>query len=104
MGAAENKTMRAILEYLAYRGVFAWRNNNAPTYDSRKGVFRRAISPPGAPDIIGVMPGDGRFLGIEVKTRTGRVSPSQETFLSEIRASGGRAFVARSVRDVEEYL
>ena len=104
MGAAENKTTRAILEYLAYRGVFAWRNNNAPTYDSRKGVFRRAISPPGAPDIIGVMPPDGRLLGIEVKTRTGRVSPAQDAFLTEIQRMGGVGFVARGVKDVEDNL
>lgn len=59
-------------------------------------------STPGVPDIVGVY--DGKFLGIEVKTRNGVVSPHQKQFIDNINAAGGLAFVARSVQDVVEKL
>jgi hypothetical protein len=52
----------------------------------------------GGADIIGISP-DGRFIGVEVKTKTGRVSQEQDRFISAVRAAGGIAGVARSVED-----
>lgn len=54
---------------------------------------------PGCPDVLGQL-NDGRLLGVEVKSRTGRASPEQAQFLERIRAAGGVAFVARDCRDV----
>lgn len=58
---------------------------------------------PGCPDVLGQMK-DGRLLGVEVKSRTGRPSPEQSVFLERIRAAGGVAFVARDCRDVNREL
>ncbi|MBK8664996.1 MAG: VRR-NUC domain-containing protein [Burkholderiales bacterium] len=58
---------------------------------------------PGCPDVLGQMK-DGRLLGVEVKSRTGRPSPEQSLFLERIRAAGGVAFVARDCRDVNREL
>jgi hypothetical protein len=52
----------------------------------------------GSADIIGIAPG-GRFLAVEVKTKTGRVSPDQARFIEHVKAKGGVAGVARSVQD-----
>jgi len=52
----------------------------------------------GVPDILGIY--KGQFLGIEVKTPKGKLSPEQETFLENIRKHGGIGFVARSIDDV----
>jgi hypothetical protein len=39
------------------------------------------------------------FLSIEVKTPTGRVSPTQQAWLSVVHGAGGIAGIARSVPD-----
>jgi len=64
---------------------------------------RRAIKlgEPGWPDLIG-MTKEGRFVGIEVKARKGEVTPLQVAVIDRINASGGMAFVARSVDEVIE--
>lgn len=56
----------------------------------------------GAADILACY--RGRFLAIEVKSKTGRVSPEQVAFLSEVKRAGGIALVARSVEDVRAAL
>lgn len=43
---------------------------------------------------------DGRFLGCEVKSATGRLRPEQTLFLERINGAGGLGFVARNCRDV----
>jgi VRR-NUC domain. len=89
-----------ILEYLRLRGVFAWRNNTGAAKIG--GRFVR-FGYPGAPDIIGILPG-GRFLGIEVKTPAGTVSEKQDTFRDEAASSGGLVFTAYSVDCVGTWL
>lgn len=54
---------------------------------------------PGCPDILGMLR-DGRFLGVEVKAKAGRLRPEQSVFLERIRCAGGVAFVAHDLRDV----
>ena len=56
----------------------------------------------GTPDILACI--DGRFLAIEVKTATGKVSVLQQIQIDRIHAAGGLALVARSWEDVEKYL
>jgi Holliday junction resolvase len=59
-------------------------------------------STPGVPDIIGCW--KGKLLGIEVKTKSGKLSERQALFIESINLEGGIAFVARSVEDVMERL
>ena len=47
---------------------------------------------------------DGRLLGVEVKSRTGRLRRKQAVFLERIRGAGGVAFVASDCRDVFDNL
>ena len=54
---------------------------------------------PGCPDVLGQL-WDGRLLGVEVKSPTGRLRPEQAVFLDRVRVAGGVAFVARDLRDV----
>ena len=54
-------------------------------------------------DITGCMP-DGRFLGIEVKTKTGSQSPEQRAVAAKIAAFGGLAVVVRSAQEMFEIL
>ena len=54
---------------------------------------------PGCPDVLGQLK-DGRLLGVEVKSPTGKLRPEQADFLDRVRAAGGVAFMARDCRDV----
>lgn len=53
----------------------------------------------GCPDVLGQLR-DGRLLGVEVKSPTGKLRPEQAVFLERIRCAGGVAFMARDCRDV----
>jgi hypothetical protein len=57
----------------------------------------------GSSDILGLLPG-GRFLAVECKAEHGRLSPEQQEFLSDIKAMGGMAIVAKSWTDVDHAL
>ena len=54
---------------------------------------------PGCPDVLGQLK-DGRLIGVEVKSKTGKLRPEQSFFLERIRLAGGVAFMARDCRDV----
>ena len=53
----------------------------------------------GCPDVLGMLI-DGRTLGVEVKSSTGKLSPEQAIFLERINANGGLGFLARNCLDV----
>lgn len=57
---------------------------------------------PGVPDLLCCY--KGRLIGIEVKTERGRASERQLQEIESIRASGGIAFIARTVTDVYNQL
>lgn len=60
------------------------------------------MSAKGIPDLICCQ--NGRMIGIEVKTKTGKVSDDQIEFIRRINEAGGLAFIARSIDDVIETL
>lgn len=101
----ETDIQNAILEYLWYNKIFAWRNNNTPVYDVGGNRFRRMPkwSMKGVSDILGVLP-DGKFLAIEVKRKGAYPSKEQKKFMQGITDSGGRAILARSIEDVRQSL
>ena len=98
----EQTIQRTILEYLNWKHIFCWKNNTAGIYVKARNTYIPSHSP-GVSDILGILPG-GRFLAIEVKSPTGRVSPHQQQFIDMVNAAGGLAFVARSVEEVEALL
>ena len=98
----EQQIQKQILDYLRYRGIFCWKNNTAGIFVKARNTYIPSHAP-GVADILGILK-DGRFLAIEVKSPTGRVSPHQQQFLDEITARGGLAFVARSVDDAQGHL
>ena len=93
----EKEIQAAILEYLALRGHFFWRNNSG-TFKTERGGFYR-MGTPGAPDIIGCV--QGKMVGIEIKNERGQLSETQESFRSRLQQVGGIYIVARSIEDVQ---
>lgn len=101
----EKEIENQILGYLVNRGIFCFKVESQGTFDSRIGAYRSGsvYRLKGVSDIVGCL-NDGRFLAIEVKTPTGKVSPEQTFFINKINKKGGLAFVARNVEDVERNL
>lgn len=99
----ESEIQRSILDNLRWRGILAFRCQPAPV-PVRKGNavvgFRRADAfNVGMPDIVCVI--RGRFVGIEVKSQTGRQRPEQRVWQERIANAGGVYVLARSWEDVQ---
>ncbi len=90
MKVTEKQITASIRQLLKNLGIFH--------YKQHQGLG----STPGVPDIVGIY--KGRYLGIEVKTPNGKLSPKQTLFLRTINEQGGIAFVARDVADVIDAL
>lgn len=101
----ESDIQNLILDWLNKNRIFSFRVNNVGVYDPVKNIYRQLgkFSLKGISDIMGVLP-DGRFLAIEVKTKTGKVSKDQNAFIHKVNKTGGLAFVSRSLEDTIEQL
>lgn len=78
------------------RAIKAIIGGASPVETLRK-LRRLSIGLVGEPDISGCL--DGRWIGIEVKTETGRQRTGQAKFQAAIEARGGIYIVARSPDD-----
>jgi len=58
---------------------------------------------PGSPDIIGIMP-DGKFVGLEFKTKTGTFRPDQVRFRGKCEDRHALYFVVRDLDDLKPLL
>lgn len=107
---AETRLQQEIMLALSQAGCVVWRHNvgqgwlgktihqsgNQVTLtDAHKMPYGLCV---GGSDILGIAP-DGRFLAVEVKTPTGRVSKPQIAFIEGVKSAGGIAGIARSVND-----
>lgn len=97
MGKLEHQIEHEILIYLSSLriGLF-WKNVSGGYYDGER--FRKQASPfaiSGTSDILGIV--DGKFICLEVKSETGRVSTVQQAFLKKVQECRGLGAVVRSV-------
>ena len=88
--APEAVIKTAIREYLDSVGIY-WCHIQA-------GIGSKV----GDPDLVVCI--DGRFVGMEVKTRTGRQSYRQTVVATQIEESGGVYAIVRSVDDVKHLI
>lgn len=98
MKSTEKSTQKAILDYLALKGIFHWRNNTG-AFRAESGSFIR-YGAKGSPDIFAVKRPSGRLVGIEVKDAKGRLTEDQAAFGVALARAGGTYIVARSLDDV----
>lgn len=101
MAIRESEAQRAICDYLALKGYFFWRNNNVPIFDPTRKTFRAMpkYTMKGIPDIIIIK--DSKFIGLEVKSDTGKLSPEQRKFGVDCTLHGGTYALVRSIDDVQ---
>jgi len=92
----EKQIQNTIEKYLTLKKHFYWKNNT--------GAFKRdnhfyRFGAVGSPDICVVK--DGFFIGLEVKTKTGKQSEGQKDFEKRLKEAGGEYYVIKSLEDVK---
>lgn len=97
MAVTESALQDAIrLELGQVPGLVLWRNNcGTATRDAR--TIRFGVGGPGGSDLIGCY--RGRFVALEIKTATGRLTVEQVRFAELVSRLGGEHAVLRSVQD-----
>ena len=101
----EADAQRAIVQALRFvlpRGAIVHHSVNEVTSGDRRGKTRQAILVgmgvyPGFADLVVIS--EGRVLFLEVKSKTGRLSPAQEAFRDAVQAQGFAWALVRSVDD-----
>lgn len=97
IAARHTSLVNAVLLWLKVRRWPAHKMNSGATRTDRGGFIRYGF--PGCPDVIGILPG-GRFLGVECKTGTGRLTPDQDRFRRTVEELGGVYVVVRELEDL----
>lgn len=111
---SETRLLREIQMEVSRLGGRVFRNNVGIFTGSDGSIIRTGLCN-GSSDLVGWFPLIGvatggnkievaLFLAIEVKTPKGRLRPGQREFIDCVNRTGGIAFVARSVKDVEKYI
>ena len=95
---SEKLIQRKILKWLSTTGLLYWRQNSGFTFIGKRRIVLGAA---GLPDIIVVIPPDGRLLGLEVKSAKGKMRPSQERFRDSLAAAGGGYEVVRTMEQAK---
>lgn len=101
----ESKLKHDICVYLRLKKIFFWTPRTSGIWNKERRVFMRLNGigdRVGVADIIGIH--NKMFFAIEVKTKTGKITENQLSFLEDVNANGGVGFVARSVEDVQRGL
>lgn len=97
----ESDVQRTILEWLAWKHIFHYRNNSGAFAIPAQGTHQRRFfraGVVGAPDIVCVI--KGQYVGIEVKAPKGKQSDHQKEFQRQLEAAGGRYVLAYSLDEV----
>jgi hypothetical protein len=100
--ADAQRTIVQALRVVLPRGAIVHHSVNEVTAGDRRGRMRQAILVgmgvhPGFADLIVLS--QGRVLFLEVKSKTGRLSPAQQAFRDAVQAQGFAWAVVRSVDD-----
>ena len=102
MGAIENSLIKQVIRSCENAGCrIVGRVNSTGGVELKKGGYMKPCTIEGIPDIVGAMP-DGRFFGVEVKTKKGaKLRPSQQAFARDLLGCGGCFWI---VDDMHEAL
>jgi hypothetical protein len=96
-----NSLTTAIISWLQLQRCKAWRQNNAPVYDTVRGCFRKGSTVDGISDVMGYHRPTGRVLAVEVKVGKDTLTDEQREFLEDVRDAGGFACEGRSLEQVQ---
>lgn len=97
----ESQIQKAILDYLSYLPNIYFFRSGSGAIKTEKGKYFKT-GKKGCPDIIVCK--NGKFIGIEVKTEKGKLSPAQIKAREEIIKAGGIYLIAKSIDDVRKII
>ncbi|MEK6878497.1 MAG: hypothetical protein AABY22_02760 [Nanoarchaeota archaeon] len=100
MKQKESDLVKACLELLAYKKIFAKRQNTGATRTERGGFIRFGIV--GAGDIVTVV--DGHHIEIEVKITPNKQSIAQQQYQQELEKAKGIYWLIYSLEELMEKL
>lgn len=101
----ERDIERSILDYLTSKNIFCWKNQTTGYFDPYKKIFRKQVSKyslNGVPDILCIS--KGKFIGIEIKSKVGKQSPSQKEFQNKCENNGGTYLLIRSLEEMKKFM
>ncbi len=98
-GVPEKVIQRQILDWLKHTGINHWRQNSGTVFAGHRMI---RLGEEGLPDIVCIVPPNGRFLGLEVKSAKGKLRPAQKEFMERIRSCGGYYVVVRTLQQAME--
>ena len=93
-----NLTTQLILNYLFKKGIYAWRNSVGAFSSGGKHYQMGKV---GSSDILAVLPPNGRFMGIEIKTGKDSLRPEQIGFAKNLATMGAVSIVVKDFSDFE---
>lgn len=96
---SEKDVQNSCLEYLARKRYFFFRLNNMPVWSGTHFRSMGEYTPKGLPDCVLIK--DGKFIGLEFKGSTGRLSADQDIVRYKIKEAGGDYHVIRSIDDLQ---
>lgn len=102
---SEKDIQNAMLTYLNRRGAFAWPTMSVGVWDPTRKIYRKNSNVwfrKGIPDIQMIFM--GHVILVEVKKPGGYASQDQKEFLLDYKRHGGRCFVAKSLKELDEKL
>ena len=99
----ETDIQSSICEYLAIKQnqgkLMFWRQSTSGAIQAGHFVRKSKYARNGVPDIIVIK--DGWFIGLEVKTPTGRQSKAQKEMEADIKKNGGEYYLVTSIEDLQ---
>lgn len=106
----ETELVKSCLEWLQWKGIFAWRVNNVGIYNKKSGgYFFHGLA--GVSDILGILPvkvEDGKPVGalLAVECKVGKNEPTEDQhhFLQTINEKGGIGVWVTSLEELQEDL
>jgi len=96
-GKPERAIQKAVVRWLRFHDCLVAVTDAGAAY--KAGAFFGDGLPAGWPDITALLP-NGRFIGVECKSKRGRQSPAQKLMELEIRKRNGIYVLAYGVEDV----
>lgn len=104
MKITEAMIQRAIMDYLdivaKQKPIYHFRAGAGAMKTEQGRYFKTGRA--GLPDVVVLL--GGRWIGLEVKTATGRQSTAQKNAENYIKDAGGEYYIVRSVSDVKSII
>ncbi len=97
-GIRESVIQSDILRWLKTTGLMFWRSNSGSLFLHGRHIN---LGPLGCADISLVVPPNGRFVGMEVKSAKGKIRKDQTAYAKGLSLQGGLYFIVRSVQDAK---